>query len=41
MRKFPEIIKKRSENQLVKSFIEQFEKVISGQIIRIKDLALY
>ena len=30
MRKFPEIIKKRSENQLVKSFIEQFEKVISG-----------
>ena len=30
MRKFPEIIKKRSENQLIKSFIEQFEKVISG-----------
>ena len=30
MRKFPEIIKKRTENQLIKSFIEQFEKVISG-----------
>ena len=30
MRKYPEIIKKRTENQLVKSFIEQFEKVISG-----------
>ena len=30
MRKYPEIIKKRTENQLIKSFIEQFEKVISG-----------
>ena len=30
MRKFPEIIKKRTENQLIKSFIKQFEKAISS-----------
>ena len=30
MRKYPEIIKKRTENQLIKSFIEQFEKIIYG-----------
>tara|TARA_Y100000768_G_scaffold376302_1_gene348205 strand:- start:514 stop:1194 length:681 start_codon:yes stop_codon:yes gene_type:complete len=30
MRKFPEIIKKRTENQLIKSFIKHFEKAISG-----------
>ena len=29
MRKFPEIIKKRTENQLIKSFIDHFEKAIS------------
>ena len=29
MRKFPEIIKKRTENQLIKSFIDHFKKAIS------------
>ena len=29
MRKFPKIIKKRTENQLIKSFIDHFEKAIS------------